>query len=540
MKVLNGKGASGGIAIGRMEFFERVKFEAERRLVNDTGAELARFEAACNTAKDQLDFLVAKTVARLGKKNAELFGVHKMMLEDEDFLDAVNGLIKNDSVCAEYAVVETGRQFAADFEQIDDEYMRARAADVLDVSGRVLGILNGVQRSDIMGQEPVILAADDFSPSETAQFDRSMVLGLATQAGSSNSHTSIFARTMGIPAVIGLGSALSPGLAHSIAALDGDTGLLYTDPKPAVLKDLKEKQSKLLVEVQALERFRGVPTLTKSGRKIKLFANIGSVADADAAVLGDAEGIGLFRSEFLYLECSDYPTEERQYEAYKKTLEKMNGRQVIIRTLDIGADKQAAYFKLPMEENPAMGLRAIRICLTRPDVFKTQLRAIYRASVHGNAAVMLPMINSLEDVRRAKLIVEEVRRELSSERIAFDRNVPIGIMIETPASAVISDLLAREVEFFSIGTNDLTQYTLAVDRQNDAMTEFCDTRHEAIIRLIRMTVENAHKASIEVGICGSLGADPELTKTFVDIGIDELSVVPSAILKLRKNIAELD
>jgi phosphotransferase system enzyme I (PtsI) len=539
MKILKGKGASGGIAIGRMEFFERVRFEAERRTVPDVEAELARFEAACKTAKEQLDFLVAKTIDRLGKKNAELFGVHKMMLEDDDYLDAVKKLI-NDAVCAEYAVVETGKRFAADFEAIDDEYMRARAADVLDVSGRVLGILSGIQRSDSLASEPVILAADDFSPSETAQFDRSLVLGLATQSGSANSHTSIFARTMGIPAVIGLGPALSPTLAHNLAALDGDTGMLHIDPKPEVLNDLKEKQAKLQVEVQALERFRGMPTLTRSGRKIKLFANIGSVADADAAVLGDAEGIGLFRSEFLYLECNDYPTEDHQYAAYKKTLEKMNGKQVIIRTLDIGADKQAAYFNLPKEENPAMGMRAIRICLTRPDVFKTQLRAIYRASVHGNAAIMLPMINSLEDVRRAKRIVEDVRRELSAEKIAFDQSVPIGVMIETPASAIISDLLAREVEFFSIGTNDLTQYALAVDRQNDAIAEFCDIHHEAIIRLIRMTVENAHKAGIEAGICGSLGADPELTKTFVDIGVDELSVVPSDILKLRKNIAGME
>jgi phosphotransferase system enzyme I (PtsI) len=538
MSVLIGKVASGGIAIGRLQFFERLKFSAKRKPVKDTGAELARLAAACKTAEEQLDFLITKTVHRLGKENAELFDVHKMMLKDEDFLDAITGIIKGEQVCAEYAVVEAGSRLAKDFAEMDDEYMKARSADVLDVSGRLLATLTGAGHGAEL-REPAILAADDFSPSETAQFDRSLVLGLVTQNGSANSHTSSFARTMGIPAVIGLGAALAPGIAHTVAALDGDTGKLYLDPEPSILRELKDKQAKLQVEVHALERFRGKPSVTKSGKTIKLFANIGAVADAEAALLGDAEGIGLFRSEFLYLECKDYPSEQVQYEAYRKTLETMKGRQVIIRTLDIGADKQADYFKLPKEENPALGLRAIRICLTRPEVFKTQLRAIYRASVHGSAAIMFPMINSIEDIRRAKLIVEEVRSELSAKNIAFDQGVPIGIMIETPAAAVISDLLAREVDFFSIGTNDLTQYTLAIDRQNESISEFCDTRHEAILRLIRMTVENAHKAGIEAGICGSLAADPALTETFAAIGVDELSVVPSAILRLRQSISEL-
>jgi phosphotransferase system enzyme I (PtsI) len=423
---------------------------------------------------------------------------------------------------------------------MDDDYMKGRAADVLDVAGRVLSILNGTQRNAVKNREPVILASDDFNPSETAQFDRALVLGLATRQGSGNSHTAIFARTMGIPALIALGASLTPDLADTMVALDGDTGLLYINPKPAVLAELKKKQAKLQVEVQALERFRGKPSETKSGKTIKLFANIGNVADADIAVLGDAEGIGLFRSEFLYLERKDYPDEQVQYEAYRRTLEKMKGKQVIIRTLDIGADKQAAYFKLPKEENPALGLRAIRICLTRPEIFKAQLRAIYRASTYGNAAIMFPMINSVEDARRAKSIVEEVCRDLVAEKIAFDQSVPIGIMIETPAAAIISDLLAKEVDFFSIGTNDLTQYTLAVDRQNESIGEFCDTRHEAILRLIRMTVENAHKAGIKVGICGSLAADPTITQTFVDMGVDELSVVPSAILRLRQSISDID
>ncbi|MDR1389639.1 MAG: phosphoenolpyruvate--protein phosphotransferase [Treponema sp.] len=540
MAILQGKGVSGGIAVGRLEFFVRSYFAAERETIKDADAELIRFETARKTAEEQLDQLSAMTVGRLGKENAELFNVHKMMLKDEDFLDSVTGIISEEKLCAEYAVVETGKRFSNDFAEMDDDYMKERAADVLDVAGRVLSILNGGQQNVSQNREPVILASDDFSPSETAQFDRSTVLGLATRQGSGNSHTAIFARTMGIPAVIGLGASLAPDLAHTPAALDGDTGQLYTDPKPAVLSELKKKQAKLQVEIQSLERFRGKPTETKSGRAVRLFANIGSVADADAAVLGDAEGIGLFRSEFLYLERGDYPDEQIQYEAYRRTLEKMKGKQVIIRTLDIGADKQAAYFKLPAEENPALGFRAIRICLARPEVFKTQLRAIYRASLYGNAAIMFPLINSVHDIRRAKKIVEEVRRDLDAEQTAFDRSVPIGIMIETPAAAIISDLLAREVDFFSIGTNDLTQYTLAVDRQNESIQGYCDIHHEAILRLIRMTVENARKAGIPAGICGSLAADPALTQTFVEMGVDELSVVPSAVLRIRRTIAEME
>jgi phosphotransferase system enzyme I (PtsI) len=389
------------------------------------------------------------------------------------------------------------------------------------------------------GSDPVILAADDFTPSETAQFDRSKVLALVSRAGATNSHTAIFARTMGIPAIIGFGPSLSAGLAGTIAAIDGGTGVLCIDPGPEVIEEFNKKHEQLEEERQAMEKYRGRETITSGGKKIKLFANIGSVIDVEAALLGDAEGIGLFRSEFLYLGREDYPDEETQFESYKKVLEGMKGKQVIIRTMDIGADKQAGYFGLPEEENPALGMRAIRICLTRPELFKTQLRAIYRASAFGNAAVMFPMICSVTELLRAKTIACEVREELRTQNIAFNEKVPIGIMIETPGAAVISDFLAKEAEFFSIGTNDLTQYTLAIDRQNDALSEFCDIHHEAILRLIKLTADNAHKAGIPVGICGSLGADKTLTKFFIETGIDELSVEPASVLPLRRVIAKM-
>jgi phosphotransferase system enzyme I (PtsI) len=421
---------------------------------------------------------------------------------------------------------------------MDDEYMSARAVDVVDIAKRIIGILSGTQE-DFTSGDKAILASDDFTPSETAQFDRSKVLALVSQAGAANSHTAIFARTMGIPAIIALGASLSPGLAGKEAALDGETGVICIEPDAATRAALSEKKDKLRSMKEELERFRGKKTLTRTGREINLYANIGSVADVDAALAGDAEGIGLFRSEFLYLGREDYPDENIQYESYKKVAERMGGKQVIIRTLDIGADKQADYFQLPHEENPAMGMRAIRICLTRPPLFKTQLRAIYRASAHGNVAIMFPMISSVDELKQAKAIASEVRAELEQAKIPFNPAVPVGIMVETPASVIISDLLAQEADFFSIGTNDLTQYTLAVDRQNESISAFCDTHHEAILRMIRMTVENAHKAGIWTGICGSLGADMTLTKTFIEMGIDELSVEPSVILKLRKTIVEI-
>jgi phosphotransferase system enzyme I (PtsI) len=477
-------------------------------------------------------------VDKIGEENALLFEIHRMMLEDSDYCDPIVEIIKTEKACAEYAVNTAGSRLAQEFADMDDDYMKARSIDVYDVSKRVIGILSGEGQTLVRNDEPVILASDDFTPSETAQLDRSKVLALVSRQGAANSHTAIFARTMGIPAIISFGEFLSGDLSDKQAILDGETGVLYIEPEAEILRELEAKEERQRREKEKLEKLRGKPSVTKSGRSMKLFANIGSVSDADAALAGDAEGIGLFRSEFLYLGRNDYPDEDTQYESYRKVLEKMGDRQVVIRTLDIGADKQVDYFNLPKEENPALGMRAIRICLTRPDLFKTQLRAIYRASAHGNAAIMFPMITSVDELRRAKELAKAAREELAAKGFPFKADVPVGIMIETPASAVISDLLAKEADFFSIGTNDLTQYTLAADRQNDSIAAFCDTRHEAILRLIRLTCENAHKAGIWCGICGSLGADLTLTKTFVDMGLDELSVEPSYILKLRALIAE--
>jgi phosphotransferase system enzyme I (PtsI) len=538
MITLQGRGVSAGIAQGKMVYFDRSSYKVEKKTVTDTAGEIQRFYNARTIAVEQLDELGSKMETKLGKEHALLFEVHHMMLEDSDFIDPIIKIIETEHLCAEYATDTASARLAQDFAEMDDEYMCARAADIKDVAKRIVEILSGTQRNATEGDEPVILASDDFSPSETAQFDRSKVLALVSQAGSANSHTAIFARTMGIPAIIGLGASLSAGLANKDAALDGESGLLYIEPDEEVSAALLEKKNRLQAESETLERFRGKETRTKDGRKIKLYANIGSVADIDSVLSGDAEGIGLFRSEFLYLGREDYPDENVQYESYKIVAQRMNGKQVVIRTLDIGADKQAGYFNLPHEENPALGMRAIRISLTHKDLFKTQLRAIYRASAHGNIAIMFPMISSVQELQRAKVIAAEVCAELDSEKIPFNPQVPIGIMIETPASAIISDLLAREADFFSIGSNDLTQYTLAVDRQNESISEFCDTHHEAILRLIKMTVDNAHKAGIWAGICGMLGADPALTQTFIDMGLDELSVEPSFILKLRSRIAE--
>jgi phosphotransferase system enzyme I (PtsI) len=536
MITLQGKGVSPGIAFGNIEFLRRSSASVEKRIISDAAAEAARFTAARLTACDQLDKLSAELSGKIGTENAALFEIHRMMLQDTDYTDPIINLIKAESVCAEYAVNTAGSRLAQDFAEMDDEYMKARATDVYDISKRVIDILAGAQYESVATESPVIFAADDFTPSETALMDRSKVLAMISKQGSANSHSAIFARTMGIPCIIGFGKFLSGDIKEKFAALDGESGVLYIEPEPAILAGLREKKAKEDAERAELEKMRGKPTISKSGKPIKLFANIGSVNDAKAALEGDAEGIGLFRSEFLYLGRDDYPDEDFQFEHYKKVLETMGGRQVVIRTLDIGADKQAGYFNLPKEENPALGLRAIRICLTRPVLFKTQLRAIYRASAFGNAAIMFPMINALTDLQRAKALAKTVREELAAEGIPFNAAVPIGIMIETPASAIISDILAAESDFFSIGTNDLTQYTLAVDRQNESISEFCDTHHEAILRLIRMTVENAHKAGIWTGICGTLGADQKLTETFLDMGIDELSIEPSLILKLRRSI----
>jgi phosphotransferase system enzyme I (PtsI) len=539
MTTLRGKGVSKGIALGRLVFLKSAALRIEKKAVEDPARELERFQEACKTAAGELRDLAAAAVEKIGEKNALVFDIHRMMLEDSDFRDPIVKIIGEEGLCAEYAVKEAGEHLAQDFADMDDDYMRERAADIRDVTNRLISILSGTPRGLDSVTEPVILAAPDFSPSETAQFDRSKVLALVSQMGAAHSHTAIFARTMGIPAVIALGSGLSPELGGQFAALDGETGELCVSPDPQTRGEFEKKRQDFLGNQRGLENFRGKPTLSKGGQRIKLYANIGSAADAEAALAGDAEGIGLFRTEFLYLGRNDYPGEDIQYESYRKVLEQMGERQVIIRTLDIGADKQASYFKLPPEENPALGMRAIRICLTRPALFRTQLRAIYRASAHGNAAVMFPMISTLAELRQAKTLAREVREELTAEGIPFKAETPVGIMIETPASAIISDLLAPEADFFSIGTNDLTQYTLAVDRQNDAISAFCDIHHESILRLIRMTVENAHRAGIWAGICGSLGADQALTKTFLEMGLDELSVEPASVLPLRRHIAAL-
>ncbi|MDR2793356.1 MAG: phosphoenolpyruvate--protein phosphotransferase [Treponema sp.] len=538
MITLQGKGVSAGIASGVVVFLKRKSLSVEKRPVADVEKEVERFEAARRIASEQLDELSKKMAGTIGEENAVLFEVHRMLLEDVDYTEPITAIIKNEKVCAEYAVNTTGSRLAQEFADMDDEYMKARAVDMYDVSKRVIGILSGVEDDLTRSDEPVILAADDFTPSETAQLDRGKALALVSRQGSANSHTAIFARTMGIPAIIGFGAFLSGDLSGKQAVLDGETGALYIEPDQETIQTLEQKKEALRQEKECLEKLRGKPTLTKAGRRMKLYANIGSVGDVESVLAGDAEGIGLFRSEFLYLGRDSYPDEEYQYQCYRRVLEKMGDRQVIIRTLDIGADKQVDYLNLPKEENPALGIRAIRLCLNRPELFKTQLRAIYRASLYGNAAIMFPMISSLDELLRAKEAARAVREALAAHSVPFKRDVPIGIMIETPASAIISDILAKEADFFSLGTNDLTQYTLAVDRQNEAAAEFCDTHHEAVLRLIRMTCENAHKAGIWAGICGQLGADPTLTKTFVEMGLDELSVEPSGILKLRNLITQ--
>lgn len=465
-----------------------------------------------------------------------LFEAHQMMLEDLDFVESIEGMIENDRVNAEAAVSDTGAQFAA----MDDSYMQARAADIRDIAARVVGILTGEGESGIVSDVPCIVAADDLAPSETVQMDKSLILGFITSAGSANSHTAILARTMGIPAIIGAGAALKPELEGKYAIIDGQIGEAVVEPDEAERDRLLKKQAKEKALKELLDQLKGKPNVTKDGRNVLVYCNIGSPADIDAVLQNDGGGIGLFRSEFLYLQGSDYPTEDEQFEAYKTVAERMGGKRVIIRTLDIGADKQADYFHLDKEENLAMGLRAIRICLTRPEVFRTQLRALYRASAYGKIAIMFPMITSVWEVQEIKRICRNIRAELAEEGVPMADTVELGIMIETPAAVMMSAELANEVDFFSVGTNDLTQYTLAVDRQGVGLDRFFDAHHPAVLRMIRMAAENAHKVGIWIGICGELGADAELTETFLSMGIDELSVSPSAVLPLRSAIRSID
>ena len=540
MEQIFGKGVSKGVAAGPISFYRRASGVIPRHEVSDTAAELERFRAARETAKEQLAKLYDKALAEAGEDAAMLFEAHQMMLDDLDFVESIEGMIENDRVNAEAAVSDTGAQFAEMFAAMDDSYMQARAADIRDISARVIGILTGEGESGIVSDVPCIVAADDLAPSETVQLDKSLILGFITSAGSANSHTAILARTMGIPAIISAGDALQPEMEGKYAIIDGQTGEAVVEPDDAERERLLKRQAKEKALKELLDQLKGKPNVTKDGRNVMVYCNIGSPADIDAVLQNDGGGIGLFRSEFLYLQGSDYPTEDEQFEAYKTVAERMGGKRVIIRTLDIGADKQADYFHLDKEENPAMGLRAIRICLTRPEVFRTQLRALYRASAYGKIAIMFPMITSVWEVQEIKRICRNIRAELAEEGVPMADKVELGIMIETPAAVMMSAELAHEVDFFSVGTNDLTQYTLAVDRQGVGLDRFFDAHHPAVLRMIRMAAENAHKAGIWIGICGELGADAELIETFLSMGIDELSVSPSAVLPLRSAIRSID
>ena len=540
MEQIFGKGVSKGVAAGPISFYRRASGVIPRHEVSDTAAELERFRTARETAKEQLAKLYDKALAEAGEDAAMLFEAHQMMLDDLDFVESIEGMIENDRVNAEAAVSDTGAQFAEMFAAMDDSYMQARAADIRDISARVIGILTGEGESGIVSDVPCIVAADDLAPSETVQLDKALILGFITAGGSANSHTAILARTMGIPAIISAGDALQPEMEGKYAIIDGQTGEAVIEPDDAERERLLKKQAKEKALKELLDQLKGKPNVTKDGRNVMVYCNIGSPADIDAVLQNDGGGIGLFRSEFLYLQGSDYPTEDEQFEAYKTVAERMGGKRVIIRTLDIGADKQADYFHLNKEENPAMGLRAICICLTRPEVFRTQLRALYRASAYGKIAIMFPMITSVWEVQEIKRICRNIRAELAEEGVPMADKVELGIMIETPAAVMMSAELAREVDFFSVGTNDLTQYTLAVDRQGVGLDRFFDAHHPAVLRMIRMAAENAHKAGIWIGICGELGADAELIETFLSMGIDELSVSPSAVLPLRSAIRSID
>jgi phosphotransferase system enzyme I (PtsI) len=540
MIILQGTGVVGGVVFGKLRFLGNGAQEVTRQHIDDPGAEITRYESANVAATAQLGELRKKALDNVGEQGAALFEIHQMMLEDADYCDSIRNIILRQEVNAEYAVAITGDNFSQMFSQMDDAYMQARAADVNDISERLIKVLSGRESDDINFSEPVILAADDLAPSETVKLDKDKILAFITAKGSANSHTAILARTMGIPAIIQVEGLLDCRSSTDFTIVDGGTGMVYIDPDAETLALMREKQEKEMSKLALLERLKGKPNITKDGKAIMVYANIGSLSDLGAVLKNDAGGIGLFRTEFLYLESKDYPTEEEQFRAYKTVVETMSGKRVIFRTLDIGADKQVEYFALPKEENPALGMRAIRICLTRPELFKTQLRALYRASAFGNAAIMFPMIASVWEIRQAKQIADEVCRELADSGVPFAEDVELGIMIETPAAAVISDLLAEEVNFFSIGTNDLIQYTLAADRQNQSIGEFRDTHHEAVLRLIRRTVENAHAANIWAGICGELGADLSLTEYFIGMGIDELSVSPAAVLPLRDKIMQTD
>ena len=540
MQVYSGKSVFGGIAIGKISVYKKNEQQVKRVRTEDTKGELARYEAAKAAAVEQLQELYQKALKEVGEANAAIFEIHQKMLDDGDYNESVENIIETQKINAEYAVAVTGDNFAQMFRAMDDDYMRERAADVKDISERVLSILNGGQKGKVVTDEPVIIVADDLAPSETVQLEKDMVLSFVTVHGSVNSHTAILARTMAIPALIGTEELpLDDTVDGKLAVVDGLNGKIYVEPDAQTLEEMKKRRQAELEKKELLQLLKGKDNVTLDGKKIMLYANIGNIKDLATVIQNDAGGIGLFRSEFIYLEKDRYPTEEEQFSIYKTAVETMAGKRVIIRTLDIGADKQCEYFEMDKEENPALGYRAIRICLTRPEIFKTQLRALFRASAYGNLAIMYPMITSLWEVKRIKEIVEEVKAELTAEQLEFG-NPQQGIMIETPAAVMMSGELAKEVDFFSIGTNDLTQYTLAIDRQNPKLDKFYDAHHPAVLSMIRMTVENAHKAGIWAGICGELGADTSLTKEFLAMGVDELSVSPGSILPIRKIILETD
>ena len=536
MILMQGKGVSKGVIKGKLYFFQRPDTTVAMRQVEDVEAEKQRLAQAQETTVQQLNILAEKAREDAGEEIAILFDTHAMFVEDEDYVECILSCLEEEGCNAEYAVQMAGEQFAAMFAAMDDAYMRSRAADIRDVSQRILNNLMGIVEGGIDSEEPIILAADDLAPSETIQLDKSKILGFVTQGGSSNSHTAILARTMGIPAICGLGDALKAEYAGRVAYLDGETGSVVLDPDELTHAQIREKYNKQQEMKEILATMKGQEDVTLDGKKINVYCNIGSPEDVAAVLNNDGQGIGLFRSEFLYLAANDYPTEEEQFQAYKAVASAMGGKRVIIRTLDIGADKQVDYFDMKKEENPALGVRAIRICLNRPEVFKPQLRALYRASAYGKVAIMFPMITSVWEVKECKRACQSVMKELTAEGIPFDPETEIGVMIETPASIFIADELAKYVDFFSVGTNDLTQYTLACDRQANDLGKFYDPHHPAVLRALKMAADAAHNAGIWIGICGELGADLSLLPTFLALGIDELSVTPNAVLPLRAAI----
>lgn len=540
MIVLEGKAVFEGIAIGKLFVYKKKEQTVKREKVQDAAAEIKRYEAAKDLAIEQLQALHEKAVKEVGEAGAEIFEAHQFMVDDGDYIDSVKNIIETENVNAEYAVAQTGDIFHNMFSEMDDEYFKGRATDVKDITERIINCLKGGSSGDIDSDEPVIVVADDLAPSETVQMDKEKILSFVTVQGSANSHTSILAKTMNIPAIIGCDIPLTKEVDGKLAIVDGFEGKVYIDPAQDVLAEKKKLLQKELDKKELLEQLKGKDNVTLDGQHINLYANIGNTKDLGLVLQNDAGGIGLFRSEFIYLGSDDYPTEEEQFAIYKQVAQAMAEKKVIIRTLDIGADKQADYFNLPKEENPAMGLRAIRICLTNPEIFKTQLRAILRASAYGNISIMFPMIISVEEVKRIKEIVEEVKKELDEIGLPYDKDIELGVMIETPAAVMIAEELAREVDFFSVGTNDLTQYTLAIDRQNQNLDEFYDAHHPGLLKMLKMIVDGAHKGGAWAGICGELGSDLSLTKEFLAMGYDELSVSPGRILPLRKVVLETD